>query len=121
MHHVHVNRSNGSMRERRQSVQSVQPMHPTVLRVTSPAGDPAWLIRGYNTIRQLLADPRLGRSHPDPERASRYSDAVIFGRPEMSSATEQADHAAMRRLLAPSFSARRMALLRQRVQTLVDG
>jgi pentalenolactone synthase len=38
----------------------------------------------------------------------------------MSSANEQADHAAMRRLMAPSFSARRMALLRQRVQALVD-
>jgi pentalenolactone synthase len=95
-------------------------MHPTDLRVTSPAGDPAWLIRGYDTIRQLLADPRLERSHPDPERASRYSEAVIFGRPEMSSANEQADHAAMRRLLTPSFSARRLALLRPRVQALVD-
>jgi pentalenolactone synthase len=39
----------------------------------------------------------------------------------MSSATEQADHAAMRRLLTPSFSARRLALLRPRVQALVDG
>ena len=102
-------------------MQSVQPRHPAGLRVTSPAGDPAWLIRGDDTVRQLLADPRLGRLHADPEHASRYSEAVIFGRPEMSSATEQADHAAMRRLLTPSFSARRLALLRPRVQALVDG
>jgi len=101
-------------------VQSVQPRHPTVQRVNSPAGDPAWLVRGYDTIRQLLADPRLGRSHPDPERASRYSEAVIFGRPVASSASDQADHAGMRRLLTPSFSARRLALLRPRVQALVD-
>src|SRR5258708_27091307 len=76
------------------------PMHavrPTVQRVTSPGGDPAWLIRGYATIRHLLTDPRLGRSHPDPERASRYSEAVIFGRPMASSANEQAEHATMRR------------------------
>ncbi|HEV2458503.1 MAG TPA: hypothetical protein VGS80_09065, partial [Ktedonobacterales bacterium] len=90
-----------------QPMQSVQPRRPTIQRVTSPAGDPAWLIRGYDTIRYLLTDPRLGRSHPDPEHASRYSEAVIFGRPTMSSATEQAEHAAMRRLLTPSFSARR--------------
>jgi pentalenolactone synthase len=88
--------------------------------VTSPAGNPAWLVRGYETIRQLLTDPRLGRSHPEPEHASRYSEAVIFGRPMTSTANEQEDHAAMRRLLTPSFSARRLALLRPRVQALVN-
>jgi pentalenolactone synthase len=38
----------------------------------------------------------------------------------MSSAAEQAEHAAVRRLLTPSFSARRLAQLRPRVQALVD-
>jgi pentalenolactone synthase len=98
----------------------MQPTPTTVHRVTSPAGDPAWLVRGYETIRQLLTDPRLGRSHPDPEHAARYSEAVMFGRPMVSSANEQAEHAAMRQLLTPSFSARRLALLRPRVQALVD-
>jgi len=103
-----------------QSEQSEQPTQTTVHRVTSPAGDPAWRVRGYETIRHLLTDPRLGRSHPDPEHASRYSEAVMFGRPMASSAHEQEEHAAMRRLLTPSFSARRLALLRPRVQALVD-
>jgi cytochrome P450 len=102
-------------------MQPMQPMRTSVQRVASSAGDPAWLIRGYDIIKQLLTDPRLGRSHPDPARASRYSEAVIFGRPMGSSANEQADHAAMRRLLSPSFSARRLALLKPRVQALVDG
>lgn len=101
-------------------MQPEQLTQTTVHRVTSPAGDPAWRVRGYETIRQLLTDPRLGRSHPDPEHASRYSEAVMFGRPMASSANEQAEHAAMRRLLTPSFSARRLALLRPRVQALVD-
>jgi cytochrome P450 len=101
-------------------MQSVQPTPTTVHRVTSPAGDPAWLVHGYETIRQLLTDPRLGRTHPEPEHASRYSEAVMFGRPMVSSANEQEDHAAMRRLLTPSFSARRLALLRPRVQALVN-
>ena len=107
-------------------MQPEQPEQPeqltqtTVQRVTSPAGDPAWRVRGYETIRQLLTDPRLGRSHPEPEHAARYSEAVMFGRPMASSATEQEEHAAMRRLLSPSFSARRLALLRPRVQALVD-
>lgn len=96
-------------------------MHDAVERVTSPAGDPAWLVRGYDTIKQLLTDPRLGRSHPDPERAARYSQAVIFGRPPASSPTERAEHARMRQLLSRSFSVRRLAILRPRVQALVDA
>src|SRR5258708_22825360 len=96
-------------------------MHATVRRVTSPAGDPAWFVSGYETIKRLLTDPRLGRSHPDPKQASRYSEAAIFGQPMASSPNEQAEHAAMRKLLSPSFSARRLALLRPRVQALVDG
>ncbi|MGH3978829.1 MAG: cytochrome P450 [Pseudonocardiaceae bacterium] len=96
-------------------------MDATVQRVTTPAGDPAWLVTGYDTIKWLLGDPRLGRSHADPERASRYSESVIFGQPVASSPTEQADHTRIRRLLAPSFSARRMQILRRRVDELVDG
>jgi pentalenolactone synthase len=96
-------------------------MHATVQQVTSPAGDPAWFVSEYETVKRLLTDPRLGRSHPDPQHASRYSEAVIFGQPMAASPNEQAEHAAMRKLLSPSFSARRLALLRPRVQALVDG
>ena len=96
-------------------------MHATVRRVTSPAGDPAWFVSEYETIKRLLTDPRLGRSHPDPKHASRYSEAMIFGQPMAASPNEQAEHTAMRKLLSPSFSARRLALLRPRVQALVDG
>ena len=90
-------------------------------RVTTPAGDPAWLVTTYHDVKQLLNDPRLGRSHPDPERAPRYADAAIFGGPIGSPETEQAEHAQMRALLTRSFSARRMDLLRPRIQDLVDG
>ncbi len=92
-----------------------------VRRVTTPAGDPAWLVTSYHDVKQLLNDPRLGRSHPDPARAPRYTDAVIFGQPQGSPETEQAEHAQMRALLTRSFSARRMEMLRSRVQELVDG
>jgi cytochrome P450 len=91
-----------------------------IRRVTTPAGDPAWQVTGYDAVKALLADPRLGRSHPQPEQAARYADAAIFGGPIGSPATERDDHAAMRSLLAPAFSARRMERLRPRVQELVD-
>ena len=95
-------------------------MSATMQRTTTSAGDPAWLISDYDTVRRLLADPRLGRSHPDPGAASRYSESVIFGRPQPASPTEAADHARMRRLLAPWFAARRLEMLRPRVQQLVN-
>ncbi|MGH2369072.1 MAG: cytochrome P450, partial [Chloroflexota bacterium] len=75
----------------------------TVRQVTTPAGDPAWLVTGYDQVKALLADPRLGRSHPAPERAARYSQAAIFGGPMGGSpASEGRDHAQMRRLLTPA-------------------
>jgi cytochrome P450 len=91
-----------------------------VRRVTTPAGDPAWLISSYDDVKQLLNDPRLGRSHPDPDRAPRYTDAAIFGQPVGSPETEQAEHARMRAMLTRSFSARRMEMLRPRIQELAD-
>lgn len=96
-------------------------MDTTVRRTRTPAGDPAWLVTDYGTVRRLLADPRLGRTHPDPDRASRYSESVIFGRPQPATPTDAADHARMRRLLGPWFAARRLERMRPRVQELADG
>jgi cytochrome P450 len=92
-----------------------------VTAVTTPAGDPAWLITRYTEVRNLLADKRLGRSHPEPERAARISDAAVQDGPSGNYETEEADHQRMRRLLTPAFSAKRMLLLGDHVQTLVDG
>jgi cytochrome P450 len=91
------------------------------LRTRTPAGDPAWLVTDYDLVRQLLADPRLGRNHADPPNAPRYSESALFGRPQPASPTAGADHARMRRLLTPWFSARRLDALRPRVRELVAG
>src|SRR5215469_1925709 len=39
--------------------------------VRTAAGDPTWLVAGYQQARRLLVGPRLGRSHPDPARNAR--------------------------------------------------
>src|SRR5215472_15843814 len=83
-----------------------------ISRVRTPVGDEAWLVTRYSEVKELLADPRLGRSHPDPEHAPRFSDSILFGGPMESYETEQADHAQMRAWLTPFFSARRMQDLR---------
>ncbi|MCI2419755.1 cytochrome P450 [Saccharopolyspora sp. K220] len=92
-----------------------------VAPVTTPAGDPAWLVTRFDEVRTLLSDKRLGRSHPEPERASRITTAAVQDGPTGNYETEEADHGRMRRLLTPAFSAKRMRMLSDHVQGLVDG
>ncbi|ODU04810.1 MAG: cytochrome [Pseudonocardia sp. SCN 72-86] len=90
-----------------------------VTPVRTPAGDPAWLVTGYDEARALFADPRLGRAHPDPERAARISGSALLGGSIGDAGSERTQHAMMRSLLAPAFSARRMRMLTTRVEGLV--
>src|SRR5215469_13260968 len=91
-----------------------------ITRIRTPTGDEAWLVTRYAEVKELFGDPRLGRSHPDPEHAPRISDSILFGGPMERYETEHADHAQMRALLTPFFSARRMQALRPRVEALVE-
>ncbi|MFJ9909340.1 cytochrome P450 [Streptomyces sp. NPDC101152] len=91
-----------------------------VTPVTTPAGDPAWLVTRFQEVRDLLSDKRLGRSHPEPERASRITTAAVLDGPTGNYDTEEADHTRMRRLLTPAFSAKRMRMLSDHMQDLVD-
>lgn len=89
--------------------------------VRTAVGDQAWLVTGYEEVRRLLADDRLGRSHPDPAKAARLGQSVLFGGPMGNYDTEQADNARLRSLLQPHFSPRRMRALRPRVEELTAG
>ncbi|MVU78557.1 cytochrome P450 [Nocardia sp. ET3-3] len=89
-----------------------------VTPVTTPTGDPAWLATGYELVRELFTDPRLGRAHPQPETAARLGESAFSGGPIGNFDTELADHARMRALLAPHFTAKRMRELRPRVEQL---
>jgi cytochrome P450 len=91
-----------------------------VTRVRTPAGDPAWLVLRYDDVRALLANASLGRSHSDPDRAPRFSNAAILGRPAGNVETARADHSRQRMVANRSFSLRRMEALRPRVQAIVD-
>ena len=92
-----------------------------VHRVRTAVGDLAWLVTGYEEVRRLLADERLGRSHPEPAKAARLGESVLFGGPMGSYDTEQADNARLRSLLQPHFSPRRMRAFRPRVEELTAG
>ena len=92
-----------------------------VHQVRTAVGDQAWLVTGHEEVRRLLADDRLGRSHPDPDRAARLGQSVLFGGPMGNYDTERADNARLRSLLQPHFSPRRMRALRPRVEELTAG
>lgn len=91
-----------------------------LLKVITPAGDPAWLVTRYHAARQLFAEERLGRSHPDPQNAPRILNSQMFGGPMGDHATERELHSLHRKLLVPTFSARRMRRLAEHVEQLTD-
>jgi cytochrome P450 len=91
-----------------------------VTQVRTTAGDTVWLVTRHEDVTSLLGDERLGRSHPNPERAARVSTSALLGGPIGDHATEQERHRQMRRLLTPAFSARRMNALRPHISHLVD-
>jgi cytochrome P450 len=92
-----------------------------VHRVRTVVGDEAWLVIGYEEVRGLLTDERLGRSHPDPAKAARAGESALFGGPMGNYDTEHADNARLRSLLQPHFSPRRMRSFRPRVEELTAG
>jgi pentalenolactone synthase len=91
------------------------------VRVRTPAGDIGWLVTRYADVKALLGDERLGKAHPDPDRAARYSASALQGGPIGDPATERELYGLMRRLLTPSFTPRRMQAIRPVVASLVDG
>ncbi|MEU4232054.1 cytochrome P450 [Nonomuraea sp. NPDC026600] len=95
-------------------LQAEGPVH----RVHTQTGDDAWLVTGYEEVRRLLDDDRLGRSHPQPEKAARIGESALFGGPMGDFDTEREDHARMRTLLQPHFSPKRMRAFRPRVEEL---
>ncbi|MFI6294032.1 cytochrome P450 [Nonomuraea sp. NPDC050790] len=89
------------------------------VRVRTAAGDAGWLVTGYPQVRALCADRRVGRSHPDPERAPRLWRERLFD-PTGDVRGEMADHRRVRALLAPAFGRGRVAEEQARIQALLD-
>lgn len=92
-----------------------------ITRVRTPAGDEAWLVTRHAEVKQLFVDRRIGRTHPDPERAPRIVDHAMLEATQLyEHETEHDEHVQMRALLMPYFSPKRMQTLQPRVQALVD-
>ncbi|MFI0241009.1 cytochrome P450 [Streptomyces sp. NPDC016845] len=108
------------------------PYHPPTayapLRETAPLGritlfDGTWahVVTGHALARRLLADPRLSsdRTRADfPATTERL--AKTRARRVALLGVDDPEHNAQRRLLIPSFSVKRIAALRPRIQETVD-
>src|SRR5579875_2933831 len=95
-------------------------MGRSIERITTPAGDPAWRVCGYADVKALLADQRVGRGHPDPARAPRYSKVDLSGRPAGGSESEYPDHARWRRAMNQVFSTASFERLTPAIRDIAD-
>lgn len=98
-------------------LQARGPVH----RARTAVGHEAWLVTAYRDVRELFADPRLGMSHPAPERAARTGKSALFGGPRPNYQTEHSDHARMRALMQPDLTPRRIHQLKPTVEKLTAG
>jgi cytochrome P450 len=91
----------------------------SIARVRTLVGDEAWIVTGYALVKELFTDERLGRSHPEPEKAPRVSNFYLGGGPIGDFETERTVSQRFRKLLTPAFSPRRMRGFEERVQGIV--
>ncbi|MEU6326355.1 cytochrome P450 [Streptomyces sp. NPDC047049] len=93
-----------------------------VTRVTTRAGEPAWLVTRYDDVRAVLADPRVSADIRHP------GFPLIFSRHEESAPDntrsflrmDPPEHTLYRRLLSKNFQVKRVEAMRPAVQALVD-
>ncbi|WP_406453464.1 cytochrome P450 [Streptomyces sp. NBC_00876] len=93
----------------------------SVSRVRLFDGRTAWLVTGHAEARALLADPRLSSDRENPAFpffARRL--AVTTQRRIELLGVDDPEHNVQRRMLIPSFTVRRTAALRPRIQETVD-
>src|SRR5690349_4853011 len=95
-----------------------------ILRAHAPvlaAGPEVWLVSGYAECRDILADPAFGVQDAawyDANRPQWRQGAASWTLYQGVQSRNPPDHPRMRRVLGRCFTARRMALLRDRVAAL---
>jgi cytochrome P450 len=89
-----------------------------VARVTLPRGDTAWLVTNYEHNRTVLADERFSRAATTNPEAPRLQP--LPSDPASIFSMDPPEHTRLRRLVAPAFNNRRIAVLRPLIERQVD-
>jgi cytochrome P450 len=89
-----------------------------VVRVRKRSGRPMWLVTRIEDARRLLTDPAVVVAPPGGAGAPRYGLSPLVT--QSLFALDGPEHAKLRRLVTPAFSARRLARLRPRIERMVD-
>jgi len=89
-----------------------------VLRTVLPGDTTAWLVTGYEQVREVLLDPRFSRALvASPDRELRGLELVTA---KSLLGLDPPEHTRLRRLVAGAFTARRMQQLTPQVAAIVD-
>ena len=89
-----------------------------VFRAELPDGRIAWLVSGYENVRQMLADQRFSRGLAvAPDRAQPGFE-MFAG--ESINGMDPPEHARLRKLVASAFTARRIEAMRPRIASIVS-
>ncbi|MCQ6552237.1 cytochrome P450 [Streptomyces sp. C10-9-1] len=91
-----------------------------VSRVTLPSGDTAWIVTRFEDVRTVFHDARFSRQAATREGAPRLMPGVEAD-PDSIVSKDPPDHTRLRKLVAPAFTARRIADMREGIQRTTDG
>jgi cytochrome P450 len=89
-----------------------------VTRVALPDGSAAWLVTGFDEVREVLIDRRFSRAlvH-EPGRVQRGVEAILD---DSMVSMDPPEHSRLRKLVAGAFTDKRMQALRPEVARIVD-
>ncbi|HEY4456426.1 MAG TPA: cytochrome P450 [Pseudonocardiaceae bacterium] len=94
-----------------------------ISRIDLPWGEPAWLVTRFEDVRTVMGDAaRFANSAPLTTRASDSTDetkSVSSAGSGLIGSYDPPEHTALRRMLLPEFTAKRMRSLTPRIEAIV--